>query len=73
MNSEKRDEELERLFAYHPPKEDQRRRYQHIQEAAKFLGYVIKEHCPESRERDVAIQLLTMVRMTANQSIAVNE
>jgi len=64
---------IERLFMYHPPKNDQPQRYEAIRAEAKVLAQLIERICPNSRERSVAITKLQSVVMWANASIACNE
>lgn len=60
------------LFTYHQPNEETVPKYQAINEAVIALAIVIDETCPESPDRNVAMQMLQQVRMTANSSIANN-
>ncbi len=66
-------EQIENLFTYHAPKDGQPERYQNIREHAKALAVVINDHCPESREKSLAITSLQQASMWANASIAINE
>jgi hypothetical protein len=61
---------LDDIFKYHAPNEEQVERYARINEATKAFARVILEECPDSRERSIAITDLQLVRMTANMSIA---
>jgi hypothetical protein len=65
-------ETIERLFSYHPPKPGQPQLYEDIREIAKELAYFIDEHCPDSRERSIAMTKLEEAVMWANASIARN-
>lgn len=64
---------LERRFTYHPPKEGQPERYVAIRDKAKEFALLIEMSCPDSRERDTAIDRLDECVMWANASIARNE
>lgn len=66
-------EDLENLFTYHPPKNDQASRYEKIRQAGKELSSIIIECCPECDDRDSAIQKIRMAIMSANAAIAINE
>lgn len=72
-----RNENLEKQilnnFKYHPPKDDQNHRYEEIREKARQLACVINDHCPDSREKSLAITNLEQTVMWANSSIARNE
>ena len=65
--------DLKYLFTYHSPKDDQPERYSDIRLAALQLAGLIDRHCPDSREKSLAITKLEEVSMWANASIARNE
>lgn len=64
---------IENNFKYHSPKEGQPEKYNTLREKAKELAYLIDEHCPDSREKSLAITNLEQSTMWANASIARNE
>lgn len=66
-------EQIDNIFTYHSPKGDQPERYQEMREKAKELATLINIHCPESREKSLAITHLQECTMFANASIAINE
>ncbi len=63
---------LEWIFSYHAPSEDQVDKYDRISEAAKGLARVILESCPACADRSAAIRKVREARMTANASIALH-
>lgn len=63
---------IERAFTYHPPKEGQINLYHRIRYEAHLLAEFIDDHCPENREKSIAITKLEEVVMWANASIARN-
>jgi len=65
--------EIENRFTYHKPKADQPERYEALRKKAKGLATLIIKSCPDSRERDLAIDDLEACIMKANASIARNE
>ena len=65
--------DLERRFTYHAPKESQPERYVAIRDKARELALLIEMSCPDSRERETAIDRLDECVMWANASIARNE
>lgn len=65
--------EIEQLFTYHAPKPDQIARYGTLRDAGKELAILLIDTCPDSRERDQAIDKLREAIMWANASIACNE
>jgi hypothetical protein len=71
--STERDRDLEKIFTYHPPKDNQAVRYEEIRKAAKGLAVLIEDLCPESRERTNAFTHIECVVFWANASIARNE
>lgn len=50
--------------------EEQTKRIQDVNLAARFLEYRIKNLCPKGRERKIALQRLEEVVMWANKAIA---
>lgn len=64
--------QIENNFMYHAPKEGQPEKYTEIRAKAKELAYLYDKHCPESRERALAITNLEQSTMWANASIARN-
>ena len=65
--------DIENNFTYHTPKGDQQMRYQSIREIAKGLAMFIDDHCPDSREKSLAMTKLEEAVMWANAAIARNE
>lgn len=66
-------EEIEHVFTYHAPKNDQPARYEAIRLMAKTMADCILSACPDSRERSLAFTKLREAVMWANASIAINE
>lgn len=66
-------ERIENNFMYHPPKDDQARRYEMIREGAKTLALLINGCTPQSREQSLAFTALEEVCYHANAAIARNE
>lgn len=64
---------IDNNFTYHPPKPGQAEIYQSIREIARGLAMFIEDHCPESRERSLAMTNLEQAVMWANAAIARNE
>jgi len=60
-------------FTYHPPKENQPKRYEALRLSGKTLAFDIEEMCPDSREKSLALTKLEETIMWANASIARNE
>lgn len=67
------DYDIENVFTYHPPMEDQPRRYEKLRRAARIMAELIDQSCPESRERSLAFTKLEECFMWANAAIARNE
>lgn len=65
--------DLENIYTYHSPKNDQPERYERIRYKAKMLAAYINEYCPDSREKSLAMTKLEEAVMWANASIARNE
>jgi hypothetical protein len=65
--------DVDNVFKYHTPKDDQPARYQAIRSKAKELATLIQEATPASREQSVALTNLQQAVMWANAAIAINE
>ena len=65
--------QIDNIFTYHAPKENQAERYKLLRQYARELALRIEEHCPESREKSLAITSLQQTVMWANAAIAINE
>lgn len=61
---------LDDLFTYHPPTEEQRAKYDRINEAAKNFAKVVLTECPNNPDRTAAVRQIREARMVANASIA---
>lgn len=66
-------EDLDKRFRYHAPKNGQADRYVLIRDKAKELADLINDECPKSREASTAFTKLEEAVMWANASIARNE
>lgn len=64
---------LDKIFTYHPPKEDQPKRYEIIRKAAKDFAQIILDNTPECDDREIAVLKVREAVMLANASIAINE
>ena len=65
--------ELDIRFTYHTPKEGQLARYEMIRDLGKVMATAVVEHCPDSRERSLALTKIDEVVMWANAAIARRE
>jgi len=61
---------VEDVFTYHAPDEDQRMRLQVVRASARDLANVILEHVPPCADQQAALRLLREAVMTANAAIA---
>jgi hypothetical protein len=66
-------EQIENIFTYHSPKNDQPARYEALRSYAKGFALLIESSCKDSREKSLAITNLQQAVMWANASIAINE
>jgi len=62
-------EEIEHLFTYHPPQDDQPIRYEVIRENAKVFASKINDMVPECPEKAYAIAKIREAVMWANAGI----
>ncbi len=66
-------DQIENIFMYHKPFGNQPQQYENIRAVAKDLAKTIEKHCPDSREKSLAITNLQQAVMWANASIAINK
>ena len=64
---------IDRIFTYHSPTEQQASRYKIIRTEARLFASMILVYCPDSPERTIAIRKLQETVMFANAAIAINE
>ncbi len=64
--------DLNWMFDYHKPTEDQVEKYARISAAAKNLARVILQVCPPCADRSAAVRKVREARMTANLSITLH-
>jgi hypothetical protein len=67
------EEQIEKAFTYHAPKEGQPPRYVALRDEAKALAVKIARHTPPGREQSIAMTKLEEAVMWANAAIARNE
>ena len=65
--------DLENRFTYHPPKEDQVKRYEAIRTLMLDVALFLDANILDSREKSLAITHLEEATMWANAAIARNE
>ncbi len=70
MSKEEIEKELDKLFTYHPPTEEQKISYGEIRNKARELAKVIFENCPDSGDRTNALKGVRGAVSWANASIA---
>ena len=63
-------EKLNNWFSYHPPIDDQARRYEQIRAAGRAFAEQLVALCPESADLTVAIRKVREAVYNANASIA---
>ena len=64
---------IENNFMYHSPNAMQQESYKALRARGKSLANLILKHCPDSREKSLAITNLEQTIMWANASIARHE
>jgi hypothetical protein len=65
-------EQLEQLFVYHPPVQDQLDHYDAIRNAGRLLADAILANTPVCGDQQAAIRKVREAVMTANGAIALN-
>ena len=63
-------DQIETLFTYHRPAEDQVPHYEAIRAAAKTFAHVLTEHTPACPDQSAALRLLRQCVYTANGAVA---
>jgi len=61
---------LDDLFTYHAPTDEQKGKYDTINETAKKLARAILENCPAGPYRDASLLAIANARMLGNAAIA---
>ena len=64
--------DLEHIFTYHAPGEEQLDKYQKIRDAAKEFASVILENTPSGADASACIRKIRETVMTANAAIALD-
>jgi len=62
--------DIEDVFTYHPPSEEQRQKYEVIRAKAKELAQVLVDELPECADKSAALRKLRESVMTANAAVA---
>ncbi len=63
-------DDLKNRFTHHAPTPDQIELYREIRDYAHGLASLVNRHCPESREKSLAVTHIEEAVMWANASIA---
>lgn len=66
-------DELDNLFTYHAPINDQLARYKAIRDAGRILAGVIVDCTPDGPDQSAAVRKVREAVMTANAAIATKE
>lgn len=69
-NMKPTDQELENIFLYHRPNDEQTKCHSVVSQECLKLAKIIRDVCPEGDRLKLALDDLSMVRMRANQAIA---
>lgn len=70
MTNQFNDDEIEDIFTYHAPTEEQREKYQRINEAYIECAKKIAKEMPSGPGKTVAMRKLSEARMSTNQAVA---
>ena len=62
--------DIEHVFVYHPPQDNQVNVYQNIREMGKRFAQYLDNHIPEGEEKKIAIEKLREVVMWSNAAVA---
>jgi hypothetical protein len=64
--------DLDHIFTYHAPGNEDIERYQKIRDSAKEFARTVIENCPSSADKTVAIRRIREAVMIANAAIALD-
>jgi hypothetical protein len=64
--------DLDHVFSYHSPKDDQPAKYEAIRAAAKNFAKVVLVHTPECADQSAALRHIRDAAMTANAAVALD-
>lgn len=67
------EEDIDKLFTYHAPTEESKRKLQLVREWARSLAKVINYQVPDCADKSASIRLLREAVMTANAAIVLNQ
>lgn len=65
-------ENIDDVFTYHAPDDQQRVAYEQIRDGAKALARIILEQTPKCGDQQAALRLLREAVMTANAAVALH-
>ena len=66
--------DIEHLFSYHPPKDDETRiKHEAMRENFKAIAHYVQATLSDGREKSLVITHLQSAMMFANASIALNQ
>jgi len=63
-------EDVDNIFSYHKPEEDQIPKYEAIRADAKEFAHIIIDNTPSCADQSAAIRLLREAVMTADAAVA---
>lgn len=67
-------EEIDHRFTYHPPEgKAQVQKYTELRAGARGFAKLVNKHCPDGREKSLAITKIEEAVMWANASVAREE
>lgn len=72
MEPTEQQQQLDNVFSYHKPTEDQLPKYEALRSSAKAFATCIMESCSPSADRTAALRKVREAVMTANASIALD-
>jgi len=64
---------IDKIFTYHKPNDEQINRYNVIRIMAKDLAFIIEDFCNDSEEKKQVLLKLRETVMWANAAIAIHE